>query len=85
MPTQRLSRSKGGPIKAQRILVLFFVVLVALVGYSSAQEQPAEFLQVITIQVRPNAVDQYEDYVKKILEGAKKIGATQTVTEQKSF
>ncbi|MGH7547504.1 MAG: hypothetical protein ACREMM_04935 [Gemmatimonadales bacterium] len=42
--------------------------------------QPAQFLQVITTTARSTAVSDYEDYVKKIVAGANKIGAPQRWT-----
>jgi len=44
-----------------------------------AQNEPTQFIQIITTTVRPNAVTDYEDYVKKIIAGASKIGAPQRV------
>jgi len=44
-----------------------------------AQNEPVQFVQIITTTVRSNAVTEYEDYVKKIMAGAAKIGAPQRV------
>jgi cellobiose-specific phosphotransferase system component IIB len=44
-----------------------------------AQNQPTEFIQIITTTVRPTAVTEYEEYVKQIIAGANKIGAPQRV------
>src|SRR5713226_1267905 len=38
--------------------------------------QPAEFIEVITSTVRPGAVSEYEDFVKKVVAGANKINAS---------
>lgn len=56
-------------------LVAAFFLAIALPVV--AQNQPSEFIQIITTTVRPNAVAEYEDYVKKIIAGASKIGAVQ--------
>lgn len=42
--------------------------------------QPPEFLQVLTVTLRPTGVAEYEDFVKKIVAGANKIGAPQRWT-----
>lgn len=45
-----------------------------------AQDSPADFIEVVTVTVKPSAVSEYEDYVKKIVAGATKVGASpQTV------
>lgn len=44
-----------------------------------AQNEPTEFIQIITTTVRSNSVTEYEDYVKKIVTGASKVGAPQRV------
>jgi len=44
-----------------------------------AQNQPTQFIQIITTTVRSNAVTEYEDYVKQIIAGANKIGSSQRV------
>jgi hypothetical protein len=57
---------------------LLFVVGVTSRGETQSQPgQPAEFIQVITTTVKSNAVADYEDFVKKIVAGANKIGAPQ--------
>ncbi|HEU5260873.1 MAG TPA: hypothetical protein VFU41_05540, partial [Gemmatimonadales bacterium] len=64
----------------------FALSLPLLCGFTSRaaaqgqSAQPAEFLQVITTTVRSGAVTDYEDYVKKIVAGANKIGAPQRWT-----
>jgi hypothetical protein len=45
----------------------------------AAQTPPAEYLQVLTVGVRPSAVTEYEDYVKKVVGGLAKSGAPQVV------
>jgi hypothetical protein len=42
--------------------------------------QPAEFIQVITTTVSPNAVAEYEDFIKRIKAGADNLGAPQRWT-----
>lgn len=55
------------------VLSLAFALVVAAVA---AAEQAARYVQVITTTVRPSAVPDYEDYVKKIQAGAAKIKAS---------
>lgn len=58
------------------------LVLVPILGLSSlvaAQSQPSEFLYMTTVTVKPSAVGEYEDYVKKIIAGANKIGAAEII------
>lgn len=64
-------------MKGLKSLVLLFLFL--LTPLAIAQDQPADFVQVVTVRVRPGAVTEYEDYVKKIIAGANKIGAPQIV------
>jgi hypothetical protein len=40
-------------------------------------DQPSEFLYVISVTVKPGAVPDYENFAKKIVAGANKIGAPQ--------
>lgn len=42
-----------------------------------AQNQPAKYQYILTVQVKPGTAQQYEDYVKKIVEAAKKNGDAQ--------
>ena len=53
----------------------FFAIAFPVV----AQNEPTQFIQIVTTTVRSNAVTEYEDYVKKIMAGAAKIGAPQRV------
>jgi cellobiose-specific phosphotransferase system component IIB len=57
------------------VVAFLFVIALPVV----AQNEPTEFIQIITTTARPNAVTEYEDYVKKIIAGANKIGAPQRV------
>lgn len=45
---------------------------------ASAQNRPAAFQQVVTIDVRPGQVDEWIDYSTKITEAAQKLGSAQT-------
>ena len=60
----------------------FLIVVVCLILASSAtvmaQDSPGQFLTVYTIAVNSGAGVQFEEYIKKIKEGADKIGAPQT-------
>ncbi|MGZ5460756.1 MAG: hypothetical protein ACXWN1_29305 [Thermoanaerobaculia bacterium] len=66
-------------MKAVVRLALVAAFLFAIALPVVAQNEPAEFIQIITTTVRSNAVTEYEDYVKKIMAGASKIGAPQRV------
>ena len=52
--------------------------LLASAGAASAQEVD-EYLQVLTVRIKPSGVGEYEDYVKKIVTGMGKTGAAQSV------
>lgn len=54
-----------------------FVLFTALPGI--AQTEVPEFIQIISTTVKPGAVTEYENYVKKIQAGGNKIGAPQRV------
>ncbi len=65
-------------MKGFKFLALAVVCLV--VTAPSASSQPLKYLEVVTISVRPGAVPQFEDYVKKIVEAANKVGVADTWT-----
>jgi len=70
-------------MKRARAVGLSLPLFFGLTSVAAAQgqaAQPDEFLQVITVTVRPTGVADYEDYVKKIVVGATKIGAPQRWT-----
>ena len=56
---------------------LTFALCLAITTLAIAQ--PAAYVQVTTITVKPSGVSDFEDYVKKIVAGANKIGAPQRV------
>ncbi len=63
----------------RRHLVSLLALLCAA-GSVRAQDQPvAEFIQVLTVTVKPSGVAEYEDFVKKVVGGAAKAGAPQQV------
>lgn len=67
-------------MKNLRALALSLPVAFGVAPWGEAQtqaSQPAEFIQVITTTVKSGAVADYEDFVKKIVAGANKIGAPQ--------
>ena len=66
-------------MKALVRLALVAVFFLAIALPVIAQNEPTEFIQIITTTVRSNAVTEYEDYVKQIIAGANKIGAPQRV------
>lgn len=54
-------------MKRSVCLALSLSLLPALAPPSAAQAPPTEFLQVVTVNVKPEAIADYEDYVKKIV------------------
>jgi hypothetical protein len=57
------------------------VVLILLVAsVALAQQQPRRFLEAYEFTVRPGAVMAFEDYVKKVVEAANKVGIQQEWT-----
>jgi antibiotic biosynthesis monooxygenase (ABM) superfamily enzyme len=67
-------------MKSLPALALSLLVVVGVTSRGETQgqpSQPAEFIQVITTTVKSGAVADYEDFVKKIVAGANKIGAPQ--------
>ena len=66
-------------MKSLRFLSRLFVVLLVLTSIATAQEPPSKFLYTVRISIQPHAVDQYEGFVKKLIEAAKKTGAPQQI------
>lgn len=66
-------------MKAVVRLALVAAFLLAISLPVLAQNEPPDFVQIITTTVRSNGVADYEDYIKKIMAGASKIGAPQRV------
>jgi hypothetical protein len=67
-------------MKSLRALALSLLVVFGVTSRGETQgqpTQPAEFIQVITTTVKSGAVSDYEDFVRKIVAGANKIGAPQ--------
>jgi hypothetical protein len=66
-----------------KLSLLPFVCSVVFQGPALAQTPAASdvprFLQVITVKVKPAAIAEYEDYVKKVIAAAVKVGAPQRV------
>jgi hypothetical protein len=60
---------------ALSLLAIPFLTLSAAAQNQSGQ--PAEFIQVITTTVKSEGVAEYEAFIRKIVAGANKIGATQ--------
>jgi len=52
-------------------------LLLTLAVSAIAQTQPAKYQTVFTVNVKPGMTQQYETYVKKIVEAAEKIGDVQ--------
>ncbi len=70
-------------MKILKLSAFALVCSVVFQGRAVAQTPPAsdlpQFLQVITVKVKPAAIADYEDYVKKIIAAAVKVGAPQRV------
>lgn len=66
-------------MKGARRFTFVAAFLFAIAFPVVAQNEPTQFIQIITTTVRSNAVTEYEDYIKKIMAGAAKIGAPQRV------
>lgn len=66
-----------------KLSVFTFVCSVVFHGMAEAQTQAPsdlpQFLQVITVKVKPANLADYEDYVKKVVAAAVKIGAPQRI------
>ncbi len=65
-------------MKGLKFLALALAFLFVLTPFAISQDRPSKYLEVITVKTRPGAAPQFEDFVKKIVEGANKIGAQQT-------
>ena len=58
-------------------VALVGLAILAVAASGLAQNMPAKHLQLIEINVKSGAEGQFEDYVKKIIEAADKVGAPQ--------
>ena len=68
-------------MKGLKFLALAVVCLVVFAPFTSSQ--PLEYLEVVTVSVKPGTVPQFENYIKKIVEAANKVGVAETwVTNQ---
>lgn len=70
-------------MKPSTTVALSLPLLCGFASLAAAQGQPAQparFLQVITLTVRPTGVADQEEYIKKIVAAANKIGAPQRWT-----
>lgn len=66
-------------MRSPKPLALALPSLLVLPSVAVPQQKPARFIQVITTTVKPSAVTEYEDYVKKFIAGGNKVGAAQYV------
>ncbi len=70
-------------MKLLKLSVFALACMSVSQGRAEAQTQGSSdipgFLQVITVKVKPAAIAEYEDYVKKIMAAAVKVGAPQRV------
>ena len=58
-------------------LALVFLTVLALAGGAFAQTMPRQHIQFVEINVKAGAEGQFEEYIKKIIEAADKVGAPQ--------
>ena len=47
-------------------IAVVFVLLWSMVAQAQAQNKPAQFLQMTITTVRPSAINDYEEFVKKV-------------------
>jgi hypothetical protein len=70
-------------MKLLKLSVFALACVSVIQGRAEAQMQGSSdiprYLQVITVKVKPAAIAEYEDYVKKIIAAAVKVGAPQRV------
>ncbi len=64
-------------MKSLRLVAAVVLVLLGFACLARAQNQPAEFIYVVTVTVKSEAVAEYEDYIKKVTAAANKVGAPQ--------
>lgn len=64
-------------MKSHRSLILLFSCLLVFTTVAGAQEKPAQYLEVLTVQVKGAAIEQFEEVVEKFIEAADKVGAAQ--------
>ena len=64
-------------MKSAKPLFMTLFLALALTANAAAQSMPGDYLMMYTIKVRPGANAQFEDYLKKIQEGADKTNAPQ--------
>ena len=70
----------------RKLFVLTFLFVLPFVAFAGAQEGPAPFLLVYEQQIKSGAAGVDEDYMKKIVEAANKIGSEQNwITLSKAF
>ena len=65
-------------MKVSKSLIVVLFLILALSATVMAQNSPSQFLTVVTFTVNSGAGVQFEEYIKKIKEGAEKVGAPQT-------
>lgn len=64
----------------RRHVATLLSLLFAVAGPAIAQDQPsAEFIQVLSVTVKPSGLTDYEDYIKKVVGAFAKAGAPQQV------
>ncbi len=61
-------------MKLSKVFVTMALLILLLAPLASAQDQPAQFLQLLELNVKSGAVPAFEDYVKKIAEAYSKTG-----------
>ena len=65
-------------MKGFKSLALVLIFLFVLAPFAASQDRPSQYLEIITITIKPGTAPQFEDYVKKIVDAANKVGVAQT-------
>ena len=65
-------------MKVSKSLIVVLFLILASSAVVMAQNSPGQFLVVYSFTVNSGAGAQFEEYIKKIKEGADKVGAAQT-------
>jgi hypothetical protein len=65
-------------MKGLKSVALVLILLFVLAPFAVSQDRPSQYLQLISFTVRPGAAPQFEDFVKKVVDAANKVGVAQT-------
>jgi hypothetical protein len=64
-------------MRAFKVVILTSCLCALAIGLAGAQDRPSQFIEVITMEIRAGMVPQFEEYMKKIVEAADKVGVRQ--------